>query len=540
MSKALYNVIKLNYIGNVCQYGAKGDDSTDNREAFLSTINNFNVVYVPEGVYVIDRATNASCIPVDKNVTIVGAGRSLTTLKFIIPDNTYTNIFQLAAKLELHNVRVEVINLSGASISIFAGSSLSGLLIKNCHINGGVTNVGSVVSYTAYGINIPNTGTHEDISIVDSEFERFHWVLLKTNSATSTQRRIKLINNTFRRCYRTPASFNSPLGTMDDIIVEGNTFTEHLGPSASLTNYFYVACSETSRLKIINNIFEGSPVAAIHLEEGPTGAIVANNIIDVDTIGISLIDNSNSGSPGWAEDVHIHHNIIRNTGTVKTAGTRGIRINNSPDGYPTGQKVRVNSNYIYGFEWGISSGHSAPDYVTIANNEVNNCSEGFRLAGAMATISFNKSINCDVGVSIVAGGCATGHIFIGCTLAAQSGGRWVNLVNPRFEFSPISMLSNGFGNFSTTIPLSSSIRFIGTATIYATSDTSTASGWQVFDVGWNSTTLTVTSKQVRVLNFVSFNFVSVSGALYAQIINNATAKSSVRTAVQFNGDIIIG
>ena len=522
------------------RFGGAGDDSTDNTAALTSAVASGAVVQFGEGTYRF-TVSGATGMTISGTNRLRGQGIGKTTLKFILSGTTTTSLFNITGRFEMEGLTVEVVNPDGAQIIFFNGTGLTNFRAHDCRFDGGVTNSGSTVTYTAYGINFGSTGTHEDISFVDCKMLRFHWFVQKANSATSTQRRLKFIRCDFRYFYRTPMAFNSPMGIMDDILVQGCSFRDHLGQSASLVNCFYLGTSGTTNLRVIGNNFSGSVDQAMHLEEGPHGFTVTGNLIDVDGSGICLLDNSNSGGNDSPEDGVVANNVVRKTDRDQESGTTGIWLINDATGYTPAKRTKVCGNQVYGFEYGIVVDSGIEDSVSVNDNDAHDCAYGYSATEASMAFSGNRSYYCTVGVTGTNGALYRDHGFIECTTAATDGGRSVVLINPYWEFAPVSV-GAASNTYFALIALASNNRVSGSITGMSTTSTSGDTDFTYDVVKWDGTTATVNSGSWDAMSLTvngggtSLTTVDNSGVL-SQRLYSTSARTSVRVVAHLNGAV---
>lgn len=83
-SKAFENVTKLNALGrSVKEFGAKGDGVTDDTAAFAAAFAASPVVYVPEGIYLVDASNAGGCrITSGSNYHLYGEGEKSVIKRF--------------------------------------------------------------------------------------------------------------------------------------------------------------------------------------------------------------------------------------------------------------------------------------------------------------------------------------------------------------------------------------------------------------------------------------------------------------------------
>lgn len=542
MAKAYKNKVKLSGFNNVEEYGAVGDNSTDNKAAFDLAIADSQNLEIPAGTFVVNRGVFDYNLHIKHPMRIRGVHRDVSILKLVVPDTTYTTAIRLNAtgRLILEDVTVVIECASGGSVGIFGGAGVHELVVRNCVINGGVTNSGATVSHTVYGVVFPSTGSYDNIVIEKSHWTQMHFGFLKDNADTSSQTNVQVLYNKFTKFYRTPVPFNSPSGVFDKLWVVGNEFDEHLGADASLTNYFYIGTSLGSNLLIAYNHFKGSPVTCIHMEEGSHNGSVIGNLFEVDTEAIEFIDNNNSGGYDFARRMTIANNVAINTGTAKASGTRGFTITNSGSGELTmAEDLIIEGNQAHGFEFGFSFFGSIENSLKIQGNLAKNCAVGYRASGALFTIDGNRSVNCDAAIGESSGGLvAKNHSFLGNTALFSRDARACVLINPVFEFVAFDV-----GSSSTTYkPLVSVVgqnRIKADFTSFIVSSNATDTAYSSNAVTYDGSTLSATQTLERSPGDLSVTIANNSGVLSAKV-DAVTARTNCRLSVQTNGSIEIG
>lgn len=520
---------------NVKDFGAKGDGITNDYSSFVAAFSaaSGKKLKVPSGIYRIEF-TGTNCFSTPSNMMIDGDGASSTELVFIPSSSSYRNLIVTSTPLSVSDIKISLISQTGGSTSFFTGQ-LSGLIINNCTINGGVINSGASLSHSSYLINFPTTGTQSDIVVSHSNITRFRYGILKTNTSTSTQKRLFILNNDFYENYDDPCQFNSPSGVMDDILVQGNTFRNSLGVSASLTTLLCSFASCTN-FRVIGNTFSGPCTDALHIEEGCVNGSISTNTFNVDGNAITLQDNNVGGTYKMPLNISISSNTITKSGTVREAGKNGIWLINDATPEVPGKRIIVESNSVSSFDRGIISASSTDDAVKISNNISHDCNSGFFLTLGVSSIDFNISSYCDIGITTSSGGSCIYHKFVQCTNAVSPSGRPLVVMNPTFEWSEQTVTSGSTNLFNTF----------------------TWSGNQIYSDVTGHVICDVTSDRVTRLDqitagasFARTNIFNMSGggsftldcvnnsnALAVQLFSSAN-RSNVRIAAFFNGTCAI-
>lgn len=549
MSQARTNVSSLRtLVRSIDAFGAVADGTTDNRAAFVAAAAEDGIIQLGVGTYVINllEGVTTAGLPIQNITRISGLGPTASVLRFVVTDTIGArNLFAITGRLALENLRVELVNGGDDTVSFFRGAGLSGLHLSRCQFDGGLDDTQVTAGVQTYGIFVNNTGTHEDITVENcDDIRRFTWFFVKANEATSVQRRLRFRGNRFREHYRTALQLNSPKGDVDDVDIDGNTFEGGAGYTMGEPNCFHVAPMGTN-IRIRHNRMSGVVDYAIHCEENLVDCLIEGNQIDCDAAGggggVRFINNLNGDGVTYVgpRRVQVVRNTITYLGTAKAAGTRGVLLNNDADvATVDNSEIDVVGNRLTGFEYGILGHGNLGDSIRALDNYAINCGQGFRSSGSQFIWRGNTSQDCTTGVYAAAGGCFADHTFIDCTALAAHVSRYVQLVNPRIEFSPVSVGAASSTDFATVL-IGANDRVQGTASIYAVSSDATYSAWYVLTTTWDGAALTTTALRSRAGAGFTFTGVSSGGALVMRLASTP-ALTDVRVAVQFSGEALVG
>jgi len=432
-------------ITSVEDYGAVGDGTTDNRAAFVAAFaaSAGKRLRVPAGTYRIPF-TSTNCLTAAANMTLEGDGADSTEIVFVPSSTAYRNLIVVASPLTVRGIKISLSSPVNGSAAFFQGT-VTGLTLDSCTFDGGTTNSGATLSHDSYLINFPTSGTQTDIRLQNCNITRFRYGFLKTNASTSTQRRISVLNNDFYSNYDDPCQFNNPSGVMDDLLVQGNTFRDALGRSASLIT-LHCSFASCTNFRVIGNHFFGPVTDALHVEENSINGVLSGNTFEVDGNGITLQDNNIGGTYKMPLNITIANNVLVKSGTNRETGKYGIWLINDATPEVPGKRVVVESNVVTSFDKGIVSGASTDDAVRIVDNVVNDCASGFYLTNGVSSIDNNTSSNCAIGIQTDSGGVCTNHKFVQCTAAVTPSGRPLLVIDPIFEWTEQSV-----GAASTTL-----------------------------------------------------------------------------------------
>lgn len=511
---------------SVADFGAAGDGVADSYAAMAFAIGAGERIRIPAGTYRLPfSAVNA--LNIVANTVIEGDGKDNTTLIFVLDSSTYRNLFSLAAPLTLRNLQIRVECPAGGTLSFFAGD-VSGLTADNCLLHGGMTNAGTALSHNAYMVNFPNVGTHTDITFSNCDITRFKYGILKTNAATSTQRRISYEHCDFYENYSDPCQFNSPSGVMDDIQVYACSFRDSLGTSAGLTA-LHCSFASATNFRVGLCSFAGPITDALHIEENSQNGSIAANQFDVDGNGITLQDNNIGGTALMPQHISISGNTLKKAGTFKEAGKYGISFISDVSAEVPAKTVTVFGNTAYGFDRGFDlQGTTPDDACEVSGNIADGCTVGFYQGYGSLSVHDNTSRNCTAGVYSSGGGVIESHRFINCPTSAVAVGRPLVLMNPMFMFPEFD---NGAGvtTYKPLFPLAANTRVYGVAHTYAHCSAAVDYSSRSEEVTWDGATLTAAAKVAIQPGGLTTGHISNGGSLNVRIFTTAS-----RTAVSIN------
>lgn len=167
---------------NIKEWGAVGDDSTDNGPTFRSCIDfveaaGGGVIYVPPGRYLASGTGVASqgVLSLPSNVALVGAGKYLTAIVSIDPvDSDITGIVRTRSGVTVSNVLIKDITVealspsgTGGVTAVYLGSSFS----VNLHLDNVRTlNAMNGTSDIGYGVRITDSCQYVSLTGCESSY----------------------------------------------------------------------------------------------------------------------------------------------------------------------------------------------------------------------------------------------------------------------------------------------------------------------------------------------------------------------------------
>ncbi len=539
---------KLRESVSVKDFGAVGDGVTDDFAAITLAIaaSSGNELFFPAGTYIINYTT-ATCFSPPVNTRLTGAGAGITKLQFTASSTSSRNLFSMGFdNLTIEKMTLQIVEVAGGQCGTVAWNA-NNLTLRNCAFIGGITNVGATVNSTAYGVVSPQAaGTQSGLLIDGCSFSRFNWPFLKSNSAVSVQKQLKITNNDFFNTYNSAISLNAPNGAIDEVIITGNTLRDPLGPSASPTVPYTLGialASVTSAVISGNTIIGdfGAGVGAIHLEERCIDVSIANNQVTTtgaSSYGLILQVNNISGTYYSPEQITVTGNIFKYTGTALGSVTRGIVILDSANGIPSA--FAITGNTIAGYEIGIVLGGSNAQSNVVANNFIKACTYGIQTVGGTSGVSGNVTDSCAYGILLqntaTFAANINAHVFQNCTITAFQGtsGRPLVLVNPRFVLPTQTVGAASTTNIVLTQALAN-CRIYGFMTSSATATVIADNVQRSDEVTWDGAVFTNTNNVLWSPGVITLIPARVGTNLVAQLF--ATNATTAQIVCQLNGMI---
>lgn len=423
-SKAFDNVVKLNGITNIKEFGARGDGAADDTGALIAALAAMQLtggtLYFPPGTYIL---TNG--IPVtNNNITLSGAGPS-SVIQTNTTNGTNTYMFEFSGS----NVCVENLKLRRGTNTTNAGTALGvahmiGLAntltnwqLRDCYIDGNMT--GQITRPGFYYTEVMAKGeiaTHpRGLSIINN-----YWT--DTGSRAIDIRCVQdvvIAENLFRDC-----GVNEPSGNPGTCVeVQSYDATNTLRPSNNVTianNVFQrwgdgaINCGGTLDLTITGNVCQGASVFGVE----PLG--IQENCIAI-LGGERTVISNNTCTLVRSAGILIRTQIV--TGTViKNLYDMVVSNNTLVGGLAPSGAVCETALQVYG----LNSGAFARNIV-VANN-------------ALRTTNIALLSNTGSGLTNVA---ITGNSVVGTTTAS---GSCISISNSTATISNLTITGNQLTN----------------------------------------------------------------------------------------------
>jgi len=382
-----------------------------------------------------------------------------------------------------------------------------------------------------------------DTVVRNCVLHNFSFPFLKTNTSTSTQNRITVSGCAFYDNYGEDCSFNSPAGTMTNVIVENCTFSDGLGYTISAAQ-LYVAFASVSNFVVSDCTFSGTINGdAIHIEQDCLNGSISNNVFNIDVGSnascVQILSNNVGGTYFTPENIVVSNNSMSSI-TPQKLNTTGISIVYNLSPVSNGKQININNNVINNFYNGIIGSSKIADNCAIENNILNDCAIGLLLVSGQITVNNNKTSSCTTGIVSAKGAVVKDHVFYNCTTNADANTRPCVLVNPSFLIAPFAVVG-GVTVYKPLVNLTVNDRLYGTMTTNAfISSNNTVYEYWVGSVLWDGTTLTATAQTT----------INPASALVTNVVNNASqlsisvnsflTDSSVTCIATMSGSILIG
>lgn len=522
------------------------DGVTDNYEIFNGLFSFPGDLVLNTGTYLVNFPVGQQhALSSTVGRTIRGNHRNATILKFVVNDvvSALRACFYFTKRITIRDITIQIVNNATDQTCVLTGTDINNILFIDAGFDGGVTDDGVTASHTSYGVVFPSTVDTRYFHMERCFAHSFHWFLQKSNANTRTQSSFRLLNNEFYNFYRTPVQFNTPLGRMEDIIIDGNNVRDNRGVQIGLTNCFHFALMGNN-IKCINNLFSGPVEYAIHVEEVGTNVVISGNS---GTVGdssygtgfVRLINNNNSGVLVGPRKVTITDNIVEFGGVARALGSRGVLINSDGDrNTADATKVIIANNRMELFEQTYTVNARMQDDIIVDNNVAREATVGFRSVGAPITINNNKSRGCTYGVGETNGLIAKNHTFSDCTNLGEVTARWITLINPQIEFSEFSV-GAGSTTYKNIFASVSANRCSGAMVGHVTNEISAETAFRYSFTKWDGTTATITSDNSRQSAAFTLAFVNNAGFFAAQMAAT-NARTYVALSVHVIGAIELG
>ena len=527
-----YNSIEARALVSVTDaaYGAVGDGVTNDRAAIAAALAVGGRIRFPAGTYRVEFTTTDALTTIADTI-IEGDGKDCTEIVFVPNSATYRNLITMgAANLTVRGVKISIEEAGSQTIAMF-NVQYSGLTVEDCDLDGSITDDGASVSHTAYGFSYPESGTQDDFSLRRCKVHRFVRGFLKTNTSTSSQQRMSMVDNDFYDCYVASLTLNSPVGVCDAVLVSGNRFFFTGAITAGLTGsqYGHLALASVTNCSITGNYFSGVVDEGLHAEEACYGLTIANNTFDIDGDAIVVLDNNISGSALMPKWVSITGNVLRKSGTLRESGKHGIWLVFDATSEVPAKAVTIANNVVYGFDSGLYSDSEIGDGVSITDNVVDACSRGMHIASHCPQMRGNTTRGCTTDIYSSVAGWVENHSFVDPTTPVDATSIPVMLVDPSWSFSP-QAITGGVTSYRSLIATGANDRVWGRLHYKVWTENVNDYAQEGYEILWDGTTFTATLSVTRQPGGLSVSAVQNSGNLALSLghASNRTCRVTAR------------
>lgn len=170
---------------------------------------------------------------------------------------------------------------AGVSTTVFLSPDFDNVVFSGLSIEG---NTALASGTQDRSIQIVSASTTNDVAGLryDSCYgNNIGRVYTRTNANAASQKRIKATFNSWQNTWRTHYTFNAPSGSIEDVLVIGDTFDTHAGVAQSDSgvagNHNAVGLVGVRGGRVIGNHVSGPYGAVAHIEENTDGAVILGN-----------------------------------------------------------------------------------------------------------------------------------------------------------------------------------------------------------------------------------------------------------------------
>jgi hypothetical protein len=263
-------------VGEGWAYNASAADPLVSRQGFAGS-------FVPTGTYTPAFST-ATLMSVGAKSSISGAGES-SILNIngtaVTATKTVFDVTGDSARVNDLAINLDVGAAGAGTTTIFATPSYHDFSLIGTRIDcGTVLNAGTQDRVTQI-VKGGTTAGIEGTTLGLNHIENFGRVYTRDNANTAAHKRVKAFFNVLKKAWRTTYTFNAPSGSIEDVLVIGETFDTHEGTvqadSGVSGNHNAVGLVGVRGGRVIGNHITGPYGAIAHIEENTDGAIALGN-----------------------------------------------------------------------------------------------------------------------------------------------------------------------------------------------------------------------------------------------------------------------
>ena len=532
---------------SLMQAGGDNTGNTTNVTALATLTASTGKKILEKGVYLFNLAAGETARTTSVETSIEGSGPSSVLNHNATAAAGTSWLFKMGTPgLYLRKLKLLFSkSLAGVTNELGINQDDSDVVLDNLTIDGQNTLAGSTQNKSSQLVQAGSNTNKKDLILSNSKLDNMSYAYIRTNANTTAFSTIKVMYNRFTSFWRTILAFNAPNGTIDDVLVIGNTFKDHAGIINNDTSMGGVNNSVglvgTRGARVIGNHNAGSGGALVHVEENTVGAVIALNTAymanpTASDGAIETLANNVSGTMYSPEDMIILGNWLKSSNNVGA----GIDLQN-PNSADTMRYGNVSYNVSTDFAVAARI-NSQTRSVLVTNNVLRGSGTGFQFTRPSLLYANNVVVNTTTPITGSRGGLLGSVHYVnestanaGMTAFGTAGAGPLILTEWTWESDLYSTIS-GTNNLDLgPVPT----RFYGTLVVSINAGGSKYRA-AVYEVTYDGTTFTNTLKQSFGTGTITITgFANNAGQLALQY-SDSVITPSVRTQVKFcNGYFVI-
>lgn len=279
MTKAFQNVEVLRSIVSVERYS--GSDVSAFSSG-LTALSSGGTLLLPAGARAWSQ-NNAALFTAAGNTVVSGDGRASAVTDTEQSVAGVSTLFTMQGSLALSNFALNLAKSSSGGVpTVFlAQPTQNDFSLSGMKIDGGTVLVSGTQDRSVQLVKASPTAGIEGVTIAGNHIENFGRVYTRDNGNTTAHKRVKAFFNVLKKAWRTVYTFNAPGGSIEDVLVIGETFDTHEGvtqaDSGIAGNHNAVGLVGVRGGRVIGNHVTGLYGALTHVEENTDVAVVLGN-----------------------------------------------------------------------------------------------------------------------------------------------------------------------------------------------------------------------------------------------------------------------
>lgn len=525
----LATYLQNRHVISVRDFGAVGDGVTDDSAAIQDAINNFDNVYFPSGTYKV-----TSLITIATATTLFSDNRSAATIKFVSPDTSNKQMFNITADdVTFRDVAVFYNGLASESAQIFdvRGDNLT---FDTCDI---YSDTSVAKSNTVQGFQLGSSDFNY-LTLRNSKFHDMNRVFLRSNASTNNVTNIVVDGCEIYNLNTAGVNLNFPNGSINYVRIVNNHFHDFLQGAEQI----FSGGASLKNAIFSGNTYDGTGRECIHLEEEGENITITGNVFNITDLsgteelrGVFLTDNNISGTYAQPTNVSITGNVFKNRDVDGTGTYTGIQLAVDASGENACKHVTIKGNTIEGYDRGIRVDYGEP---IVEGNQITDCAIGIYANQPKPSISNNFFNDCPIAVEGGGrGGIVGKNVYNNCTTVVTStGGERLNLSGfVLYVEADIVVADTATVNTNLGIDLGADGDADGNAMLSAVVS-GTLYKNRLSALNWDGATLTDTQTYVAGAGAFTATLVDNSGELSVAINNTTGAEITVKgVTLDFNG-----